>query len=223
VAVATFCNLTTSGPDSLARKVAGIYLADKMQPDSAAMWIATLAGAPSAELPAAGLRALAGVWRNVERGEVRRTRIVGDTLFTVGGERTRLVPLDGSRFRAGSGTEIRFEGDAAAPSRMIVRTSGDEVTYTRADTVALTPARLAEYAGNYHSDEVDATHVWKVEKDQLVLYVNSRRLGTLEPSYKDGFTRGGSVIDVQRDARGRITGFTIEAGRVRHLRFTKVR
>src|SRR5687768_16500463 len=29
-AVATFCNLTTSGPDSLARKVAGIYLADRM-------------------------------------------------------------------------------------------------------------------------------------------------------------------------------------------------
>src|SRR5687768_16740284 len=44
-AVATFCNLTTSGPDSLARKVAGIYLADKMQPDSAAIWVATLASA----------------------------------------------------------------------------------------------------------------------------------------------------------------------------------
>ncbi len=42
-AVATFCNLTTSGPDSLARKVAGIYLGDRMQPDSAALWSASLA------------------------------------------------------------------------------------------------------------------------------------------------------------------------------------
>jgi hypothetical protein len=41
------------------------------------------------------------VWRNVERGEVRRTRLVGDTLFLIGGERTRIVPLDGGRFRAG--------------------------------------------------------------------------------------------------------------------------
>jgi hypothetical protein len=96
------------------------------------------------------------------------------------------------------------------------------VTYTRADTAVLTPAKLAEYAGNYRSDEVDATHTWKVEKGQLVLYANDRRLGVLEPSYKDGFTRGSSVIDVVRDARGRITGFVLEAGRVRHLRFTRV-
>ena len=221
-AVATFCNLTTSGPDSLARKVAGIYLGDRMQPDSATIWTTALAGAKSAELPVSSLRALAGVWRNVERGEVRRTRLVGDTLFSVAGERTRMVPLEGGRFRAGSGTEIRFEGDEPAPSRMIVRTTGDAVTYTRADTVALAPAKLAEYAGNYRSNEADATHTWKVEKEQLVLYTNDRRQGVLEPSYKDGFTRGGSVIDVQRDAKGRISGFVLESGRVRHLKFTRV-
>ena len=221
-AVATFCNLTTSGPDSLARKVAGIYLADRMQPDSAAAWIATLAGAPRADVPAASLRPLAGVWRNIERGEVRRTRLVGDSLFMVAGERTRMVPLDGGRFRSGSGTEIRFEGTGAVPSRMIVRTTGEAVTFTRADTAALTPAQLAEYAGDYRSREADATHTWKVEKGQLVAYASDRRLGVLEPTYKDGFTRGGNVIDVERDAKGRIVGFVLEAGRVRHLRFTRV-
>ena len=41
-AVSTFCNLTTSGPDSLARKVAGIYLADRMQPDSETAWTVAL-------------------------------------------------------------------------------------------------------------------------------------------------------------------------------------
>ena len=220
-AVATFCNLTTSGPDSLARKVAGIYLGDRMQPDSATIWTTALAAAPPAELPAGALRALTGVWRNIERGEVRRTRVVGDTLFSIAGERTRMVPIGGGRFRAGAGTEIRFEGDEPAPSRMLVRTTGETVTYTRADTVALTPAQLAEYAGNYRNDEVEATHTWKVEKGELVLYVNDRRLGVLEPSYKDGFTRGGSVIEVTRDAKGRITGFVVEAGRVRHLRFTR--
>ena len=222
-AVATFCNLTTSGPDSLARKVAGIYLADRMQPDSATAWVVALAGAPRADVPTASLRGLAGVWRNVERGEVRRTRLVGDTLFAVGGDRTRIVPLGGGRFRAESGTELRFEGDTQAPSRMIVITATDTVTFARADTVALTPAKLAEYAGEYRSDEVEATHSWKVEKGQLAVYANNRRLGVLEPAYKDGFTRAGTVIEVQRDANGRISGFLVEAGRVRHLRFTRVR
>jgi hypothetical protein len=221
-AVATFCNLTTSGPDSLARKVAGIYLGERMQPDSAAVWAADLDRARRAEVPAASFRELAGVWRNVERGEVRRTRVVGDTLFSIGAERTRMVPLDGGRFRVGSGTEVRFES-SPAPSRMIVRTIAETVTYTRVDTAALTPAQLSEYAGDYRSPEVEATHTWKVEKGQLVVYVNDRRLGVLEPTYKDGFTRGGTVIDVQRDANGRITGFVLEAGRVRHLRFTRVR
>jgi hypothetical protein len=223
-AVATFCNLTTSGPDSLARKVAGIYLADRMQPDSTSMWTVALAGAPGVDVPAASLRALAGVWRNVERGEVRRIRVVGDTLFTVGGgERTRVVPLGDGRFRAGAETELHFEGGSATPSRMIVRTPAEEVTFARTDTVALTAAQLAEYAGNYRSDEVEATQTWKVEKGQLVVYASDRRLGALEPTYKDGFTRGGgTVIDVTRDAKGRITGFVVEAGRVRHLRFTRV-
>ena len=224
-AVATFCNLTTSGPDSLARKVAGIYLADRMQPDSTTMWTVALEGAPRVDVPATALRALAGVWRNVERGEVRRLRLVGDTLFAAGGQRTRIIPLGDGRFREGSETELRFEGPAAAPARMIVRTPSDEVTFTRADTVALTPAQLAEYAGSYRNDEVETTQLWKVEKGQLVVYANDRRLAMLEPAYKDGFTRGGgggTVVDVQRDAKGRITGYLIESGRVRHLRFTKI-
>jgi CubicO group peptidase (beta-lactamase class C family) len=222
-AVATFCNLTTSGPDSLARKVAGIYLGDRMQPDSAAIWTAALAAAPPVTLPVSALRPLEGTWRQVERGEVRRTRVMGDSLVNTGGERVRLVPLGDGRFRAGSSVEVRFHGDGATPSRLVVRTPGDEVTYTRADTVTLSAAQLAEYAGEYRNDEVEATHSWKVEKAGLVVYTNNRRQGALEPAYKDGFTRGGSVIDVQRDARGRITGFMVQSGRVRNLRFTRVR
>lgn len=228
-AVATFCNLTSSGPDSLARKVAAIYLGDRMQPDTAAAWVEALAKEPRVETPATTLRSLAGVWRNIERGEVRRTRIKGDTLFAVGATQTAYVPLGGGRFRIEQGTEVRFDGDGSngsngsTPTRMIVRTTGGAVTFTRAEAVSLDSVQLAEYAGDYRSDELEVTHSWKVEKGQLVVYAGYRRLGVLEPSYRDGFTRGGSVIDVQRDGRGRITGFRVEAGRVRQLRFTRVR
>jgi CubicO group peptidase (beta-lactamase class C family) len=223
-AVAVLCNLSTSGPDSLARKVAGIYLGDQMQPDSAAMWIAELDHAPRAEVPASRLRQLSGVWRNVERGEIRRTRTAGDTLvLSSGGERMPLTPLEGGRFRTKDGSEIRFEGDADRPAAMTVRTTSDSVTYARADSVVLTPAQLAAYAGDYYNGEVETTQTWKVEKGKLVVYANNRRLGVLEPSYKDGFTRGSNEIDIQRDAKGRITGYLVESGRVRHLRFVRAR
>jgi hypothetical protein len=106
---------------------------------------------------------------------------------------------------------------------MMVRTPTDTVTFVRADTVVLDAAKLAEYAGEYRSDEAEVTHAWRVEKGQLVVYAGYRRLGVLEPTYKDGFTRGGSVIDVMRDAKGRITGYVVESGRVRHLRFSRVK
>ncbi|MFN0181564.1 MAG: serine hydrolase domain-containing protein [Gemmatimonadales bacterium] len=222
-AVATFCNLTSSGPDSLAQKVAAIYLGDRMQPDTMAAWTEALAAAPRVGMSVAELRRVAGVWRNVERGEVRRTRLKGDTLVSDGETPTPYVPLGGNRFRTDGRVEVRFEGDGSAPTRMVVRSAGGTVTFARADTVALDAAKLAEYAGDYRSDEVEATHSWKVEKQKLVAYAGYRRLGVLEPSYQDGFTRGGSVIDVARDRKGRITGFTVESGRVRHLRFTRVR
>lgn len=92
-----------------------------------------------------------------------------------------------------------------------------------ADTAVLTPAKRAEYVGQYRNDEIESTQTWAIEKDTLVVYANNRKLGTLEPTYADGFLRGTSVIDVQRDPRGRITGFTVQDGRVRNLRFTRVR
>jgi CubicO group peptidase (beta-lactamase class C family) len=222
-AISTFCNHSASGPDSLARNIAAIYLGDKMQPDSAAMWRAALAAAPQITAPAASLRALTGVWRNIERGEVRRTRLSGDTLFLVAGERTRLAPIAGDRYRAGAASEIRFEGGAGSPMRMLALGSADTATFTRVDTVVLTAAKRAEYAGEYRNEEIETTQRWTVEKEQLVLFANERRMGALEPTYADGFLRGASVIDVERDARGRVTGYTVQSGRVRNLRFTRVR
>ncbi len=222
-AVATFCNVTNAGPDSLAQKVAAIYLGDRMGPDTAAVWAEALGAAPRVAMSGAELGRLVGVWRNEERGEVRRTRLKGDSLMTDGQTPTTYIPLGGNRFRTDGRTEVRFEGDGATPTKMVVRTPGGSGTYLRADTAALDAAKLAEYAGDYRSDEVETTHRWKIEKGQLVAYAGYRRLGVLEPTYRDGFTRGGSVIDIVRDRKGRITGYLVESGRVRHLRFTRVR
>jgi len=220
-AVATFCNLTTSGPDSLARKVAAIYLADRMQADTVAAWTEALGKSPRVELSAQALRGLVGVWRNDALGEVRRTRMKGDTLVTDETTPTSYVPLGEGRFRLGRTSEVRFQLDST-PARMLVQTAGGTTAFVRADAVVLDSAKLAEYAGAYRSDEIEATHTWRVEKGQLAVYAGYRRLGVLEPSYKDGFTRGGAVINVTRDRRGRIVGFVLESGRVRHLRFTRV-
>ncbi|MEI2718680.1 MAG: serine hydrolase domain-containing protein [Gemmatimonadales bacterium] len=220
-AVATFCNVSNAGADSLARQVAGVYLGDRMEPDTVGAWVAALDAAPAASVPASERQAITGIWRNVARGVVQRIRLAGDTLIAVGSERTRVVPLGGGRFRLGRGTELRLAPGGTA--RLLSRSASDTTTYERVDSVALTAAQLAEYAGEYRNEEIETTHSWRVEKGELVVYAAGRRLGTLDPMYRDGFLRGGAMIDVTRDARGRITGFVLQSGRVRDLRFTRVR
>ena len=227
VSVAAFCNYTASGPDTLVRKVAAIYLARELAADPDSTFRATLVGAPRTALAPESLAPLAGVWRNLEGGEVRRTELVGDTLVfpatTEAGRRTVLVPVGGRRFRAAPATQVSFEGDSAgAPTRLVVRTApGTAVTYIRVVPAAVGAAQLAEYAGSYYSSEVDVTWVLRVADGKLVLTRHGRRVGVLVPTYRDGFVEGATVIDFTRDARSRISGFRVEAGRVRHLQFTR--
>ena len=220
VAVATFCNYTASGPDSLAKKVAAIYLGHEMVADQDSAFRVGLAGAARGEA-SESLASLVGVWRNVARGEVRRTVLVGDTLSfapaTPRGRRMPLVPLGGMRFRQGTTTLVDFTGDS-----LLVRSGpGSPVAYTRVAPATLTPAQLSEYAGTYYSPEVDVTWTLSIKDGALVATRAGREFGTLLPTYRDGFVEGSTVLDFTRDAKGRLSGFRLEAGRVRHLKFVK--
>lgn len=222
-AVATFCNFSASGPDSLARQVAAVYLGDRMEPDTAGAWVTALDAAPEATASDAEQRALTGLWRNEVRGQVIRIRLAGDTLVADSPGPTRVIPLGGGRFRQGRGTEFRVVSHPGTREQLFRRSSSDTATFVRVDAVTLTAAQLAAYAGEYRNEEIEATHSWRLENGRLVTHVNGRQLGALSPTYADGFVRGGTVIDVTRDARGRITGFVLQNGRVRNLRFTRVR
>lgn len=218
-AVATFCNFTTSGPDSLAKKIASIYLARDLAADKDSAFRVGLAGEARSDVTAASLRSFVGVWRNVERGEVRRTELAGDTLVfastTPEGRHTVLVPLGGSRFRQGTTTQVAFQDS----TRLVIRTSsGLPISYTR---VAAAAPHLPEYAGTYYTPEVDVAWVVRVDKGALVVTRGGRRVGTLLPTYRDGFVMGATEVDFTRDAKGKVSGFLIEAGRVRHLRFVR--
>jgi hypothetical protein len=81
------------------------------------------------------------------------------------------------------------------------------------------PVRLTDFAGRYYSQELDATYVIAVADSGLVV---SRRLAGGQPlRHIDGdrYAVGGQTFTFARDAAGRIEGFTVEAGRVRNIRF----
>jgi CubicO group peptidase (beta-lactamase class C family) len=223
LSVATFCNLAGSGPDTLALEVAAVYLGARMGPDTLGAWESALTSASEVPVPPERLRAFAGAWRNADQGIVRLTRLDGDSLTLATERPGRLVPIGAGRFRLGAtGAEISFEGDSAgAPNRMRVRTRGGAYVLERVAAVSLSAAQLAEYAGEYRCDEIETTYTLAPDSGGLSVSVNGRRSATIQPAYGDGFLRQTTNLEFTRDARGRITGFVLQAGRVRDLRFVR--
>jgi CubicO group peptidase (beta-lactamase class C family) len=228
LSVACFCNLTSSGPDTLAAKVAAIYLesAWHLAPDTIGAWDGALTSAPEVPMPPEQLRANEGAWHNADLGAVRRTRMVGDSLMIgTNAQRTRLVPLGGNRFRVGStNTEVTFTGDSAgAPTRLESRGRGGPTFFRRETLASPDAAHLVEYAGNYRNDEIESTYAISPDSGRLEVRLGGRRLTLLDPVYRDAFASGLFLGEFTRDARGRINGLVVQSGRVRNLRFTRER
>jgi CubicO group peptidase (beta-lactamase class C family) len=224
--VACLCNVTNAGPDTLALKTADIYLARDMSPDTAAAWAGALTAEPSVAVGIESLRRLVGYWRNDSLGEVRRTRMSGDTLLFGTAPNARLAMLGAARARLSpspgqSLAEIRFEGDSAGtPTRLITRTRTARLSWRRVAPVTLTEEQRREYAGDWYSPEIDAT--WTITSDSSGLrIIRGRQRAALESAGRDVLVDRGSdaLLEFTRDSRNRITGMLLQAGRVRNLRF----
>ena len=86
---------------------------------------------------------------------------------------------------------------------------------------AYTPAELAAFTGRYWSEELQAAYDVAVTGDTLRLTRRPAGTQPLRPAGADRFTAAGHTLAFERDAAGAVTGFTVEAGRVRNIRFAR--
>jgi CubicO group peptidase (beta-lactamase class C family) len=84
-------------------------------------------------------------------------------------------------------------------------------------------ASLADYAGTYEGAEIDGTFTVTVDGLKLMM----RRETDSEPAVMqqdaaaDQFRARGLVVRFQRDSNKKVTALTVDAGRVRDIKFTK--
>ena len=215
--VSTLCNLAQTNPGRLAQRVAEVFLADQMQP-------ATTTASdtrPEVPLPAAELSALAGLYWNardatsgrfvVEDGRLKMRTGPQQTVALKSIGNHRFVPDDGAPFAVVFGANrVTFE-----------RATGTADTFERVEPFAPTPAQFEAFAGVYRSDEIEATYRIVVKNGQLRLERLKSASAELEPLVADTFSGQPGVIRFTRDATSAVTGFVLEAGRVRGMRFWK--
>lgn len=83
--------------------------------------------------------------------------------------------------------------------------------------------QLSDLAGRYYSEEIDATYELRSENGELVLHVAGRRMGPLKP-ITAGFFMNPEIgyFEFKGDGAGmKPPGFTLDAGRVRNLKFER--
>jgi CubicO group peptidase (beta-lactamase class C family) len=86
----------------------------------------------------------------------------------------------------------------------------------------LNAAALAAYAGIYKSTELDATYRLSVDNGGLILRTNWNSPTRLNPTAHDEFSAGRAMrLVFRRDAKDRISGFDLFAGRVRNISFER--
>jgi hypothetical protein len=99
--------------------------------------------------------------------------------------------------------------------------AGPRTAYERVEPFAPAPAQLEAFAGVYRSDEIEAPYRMAVTDGRLRLERLKAAPAVLEPLLADTFTSQPGVIRFTRNASGEVTGFVLEAGRVRGMKFWK--
>jgi CubicO group peptidase (beta-lactamase class C family) len=230
--VASLCNLAEANPTALAYGVADVYLAAQLQPVEAPK-PAAKAAAP-VKVSAADLQRLAGGYREPSSFEVFTLDVRQGQLEGKWGRRTiRLVPTASGRFRlegfsAGPREVEVLSAPAGAGSRPKLRLSWTEdgeketETYEPVTLWSPTAAEVRTFAGRYTSEEIDTTWTLAVDGDQLFIRHRGLPEDPLRPTVDGVFVVRGIMLAFQKDATGRVTGFTVNEGRARDIAFRKI-
>ena len=223
-AVIVLSNLANSDPTGMARRIAEIYLEPK-EPAKGEPKAAAAEAKPYPAPAAAELQKLVGTYFERKQGFYRSVEVRddGNLWYARGGMNASLLRAVGpARFEM-VGTPVpafvTFTSDG-----MTVETEGSKpVKLVRVEIVTPTADELNAYAGEYASDEVFGRHRLKVVDGKLVGRAGyDREEVPLRPRERDVFDGAGMVLRFERDANGKVTGYTVSAGRVKGIRFTRV-
>jgi len=218
--VICLCNLGTINPSRLARQVADVYLADQFV-ETEEEEEALAVQAEFIELSQAELETWAGAYRNPDTGTIWKVSVEGERLkIEINGAQWHLAPLSPTEFKAVDspmGIDVTFQD--APKSAHAVFEDGDEAIFEAVELVSPDAVLLAEYAGEWYSEELDAT--WQLVLQEAGLVIEDGPEDPLSPTIRDEFKLRGLTLRFTRDEAGRISSMLVDAGRVRNLEFAR--
>jgi CubicO group peptidase (beta-lactamase class C family) len=216
--VACLCNKGEIQPGDLTKKVADIYLAENFKEP---VPVRADPSAKSIAVPIQILSQYAGLYWNKDDERALHVVLKDGKLFLAFSEEDQfeLAALSENRFQL-IAFPVSIEFEAA---RMTVKEPGDEKpdVFERATEFRPTPEQLAGFAGTYKSDEIEPLYRIVVENGGLVLKALKIKPQKLHPTLQDYFQGWEGDLHFERDSAGKVTGFILNAGRIKNFRFHK--
>jgi len=105
-------------------------------------------------------------------------------------------------------------------------TGNHRTFYKLCPDISFTDQQLLSYTGTYHSPELDCNYYLKFRNHQVYLSQSEPGESIILFKGKDELLSEFwwiPALKMRRNAKGQITGFEVNAGRVQHLRFDKVK
>jgi len=220
-------NLSSFNPTRLSRQVADIYLADQFTEEKAKPKAKPAEKVKFITLPKKKLQEKIGAYMNPKDGAIIRLGLRGNTLILeASGQRFTLAALSEIEFEvlnAPVDSVIKFEKQKKGkPMLMHLYQNAEKPdTYEFFKPVKPTPGQLKKYTGDYYSDELQVTFRLALKEGKLHCVHKNAPESPLQPTLQDKFTVGGFKINFIQDEEKKPIGFTLDAGRVKNLRFDK--
>jgi CubicO group peptidase (beta-lactamase class C family) len=165
------------------------------------------------------LKKYVGIWRN------NVTRNVNPIAFDNGVLKlgtTQLIPTADGSFFLGQRKMKFIPGRNGSPMNAEISNLDGSVTrLTQVAPWTPAPADLAPFAGEWYSDEAQATFTFAVEGDKAFYVQRPTTRVALRPLYQDHFAGPNFVLWATRDASGMITRLHIGGSRLRDMPFER--
>ena len=214
-AIALACNTATANTGALTNRIADIYLATTLSSSAPAV------SPQGITVSAADLEKRAGVYFNPQRVQFAELVVRDGKLFVGRAGSNQLVPVAPNRFRGTMGeTAYVFRSDGAV--EMVSPAGRAMGRMERRETQPATRALMQQYAGEYFSEELNATYRIGATDSTITVQTGTSDPIPGRPVFVDAFSARNYTLVFSRTGRN-VTGFEITTGRVRRVKFTKVR
>lgn len=220
--VAIFANRADADPSARAYQVADLFLQDQFEEEE---MVQNKEEDSAASAPEYELSQLTGTYELVPGANIN-IHLENDSLRVIQSwdkASFHLKRLSGNAFQVQNGPPLRLsfsELRDGSTQVLTVYQNGNPRICNRKKEIDISRINLADYSGNYYSEELDVTYHLFVEKDVLKLTVRNDDPTALTVYDIDQFSLPGMLIRFGRQDE-KVSGFELDAGRARNIKFFK--